>query len=460
MNTDYPAILAKDAELASETYLKTLVLDYRQMKHFVEDPLIVTEGDGVRFKDINGKWYLDALAGVYVVNVGHGNKRVLEALKAQLDRFVFAPPLHGVNPTGIRLANLLSAIAPGNLRRVKLLTGGSEVNETAMKMAKQYHQVKGNHRKYKILSFYNSYHGATMGAMSATGKFSYKKYYQPLLEGFVHVHSHYCYRCPFDREYPGCDILCAKVIERTIEKEDPESIAGMILEPIINIQGIVTPPQEYLPMIREICTRHNIILIYDEIITGFGRTGNLFAANTFNAAPDILCCGKGMSSGYAPLAACLIDENIADTFYGDEPGIEFAHGHTHSFHVLPAAAGLAATRELLERDLAGNARRLEGYVKNKLKELDDRFGIIGDIRGKGLMIGAELVRDKGTREHFPDEIALGKQISKACLKNGLLLRAEAHWFSIAPPLIVTEKELDEMFGILEKSIDQVLKSIS
>jgi adenosylmethionine-8-amino-7-oxononanoate aminotransferase len=399
------------------------------------------------------------LSGIYVVNVGHQNSKIIEAMKKQLDSFVFSPALHGVNPQAIRLASLVSRIAPGNLRRVKLLTGGSEVTEAAMKMAKQYHKIIGNQRKYKILSFYDSYHGATMGAMSATGKSSYKKYYQPLMEGFIHVHSHNCYRCPFDQEYPDCNILCARVIERTIEKEDPESIAGMIIEPIINIHGIVTPPPEYLPMIRELCSRHKIVLIYDEIITGFGRTGEIFAANTFDAIPDIICCGKGMSSGYAPLAAFLVSEEINDAFWGDSSEIEFAHGHTYGCHELAATAGIAAIGELLDRDLPGNARRMEGYVKEKLKILDNRFGIIGDIRGKGLMIGAEIVRNKVTKERFPTEISIGKRISKACLKNGLLLRAEAHWFSIAPPLIATKNDMDEIFVILEKSIEQVLKDL-
>jgi adenosylmethionine-8-amino-7-oxononanoate aminotransferase len=279
------------------------------------------------------------------------------------------------------------------------------------------------------------------------------------MEGFIHVHSHNCYRCPFDQEYPDCNILCARVIERTIEKEDPESIAGMIIEPIINIHGIVTPPPEYLPMIRELCSRHKIVLIYDEIITGFGRTGEIFAANTFDAIPDIICCGKGMSSGYAPLAAFLVSEEINDAFWGDSSEIEFAHGHTYGCHELAATAGIAAIGELLDRDLPGNARRMEGYVKEKLKILDNRFGIIGDIRGKGLMIGAEIVRNKVTKERFPTEISIGKRISKACLKNGLLLRAEAHWFSIAPPLIATKNDMDEIFVILEKSIEQVLKDL-
>lgn len=458
MTQRYFPTMPSDKKLTEEKYLKTFILDYMQMKDFIKKPLIISEADGIRYKDINGRIILDAVSGIFAVNVGHQNQRVIEAMKSFLDSFVFSPPLHGTNPQVIKLAYLLSEIAPGNLTRVKFFSSGSEANEAAMKMARQYHKLKGNHRKYKFLSLYGGYQGATMGAMSAGGTAAYKKYFEPLGAGFIHFHPPYCYRCPYGQKYPGCNLTCAKTIERTIENEDPDSIAGMILEPIINVSGAITPPVDYLPMIREICSHHNIILIFDEIITGFGRTGELFAANTFDVVPDILCCGKGMSSGYAPLAACLFHKNIYDTFWG-APEIKFLHGHTYGGHALSATTGIYAIKELLENDLPGNARRLEGYVKDKLKDLDNRIRIIGDIRGKGLLVCAELVSNKETKERFSDDIKLGKQIAKICLENGLFLRSEAHWFSIAPPLIVTENEIDEIFTILEKSIDQVLKSI-
>jgi adenosylmethionine-8-amino-7-oxononanoate aminotransferase len=451
------SIAASDEDMATEEYLRRVILDYRQMKHFAADPLIVDAGEGIRFRDVNGKWYIDGLSGIWVTSLGHQNKRMIEAMKRQLDSYVFWPTMHSANPPEVRLANLLAEIAPGDLNRAMILGSGSEATEVAMKMAKQYHKVIGHHRKYKIFSFYVSYHGATFGAMAATGQFAHRKYYEPLMEGFIHVHSHNCYRCPFDQRYPDCEILCAKVVERTIEREDSASIAGMIVEPIINIQGIVTPPPEYLPMLRDICTRHDIVLIYDEIITGFGRTGELFAANTFDAIPDIICCGKGMSGGYAPVAACIAHEKIGEAFWGDDPAIAFAHGHTFGGNMLSAGVAIEAICELLDRDLPANAKRLEPYVKAKLRRLDDEYGIIGDIRGRGLMIGAELVKDKATKERFPEERAIGSAIARACLRNGLLLRSEAHWFAIAPPLTVTEDEIDEAFGVLEVSMGEVLE---
>ena len=246
MRKDFDNYLVSPDEISSEKALRNIILDYRQMKHWIADPLIIEEGEGIRIKDIYGKWYIDGISGVYTVNAGHNNRRILEAMKAQLDHYVFAPPMHGANPLYIRLANMLSEITPENLVRVKLLSGGSEATEAAIKMAKQYHKITGSYRKYKVISLYNSYHGATMGAMAATGRIHYRKYFEPLMEGFLHIHPHYCYRCPYDQEYPACKILCAKMLEKLIE------MAAFIIEPIIHIGGGLTPPKEFLPMVREI----------------------------------------------------------------------------------------------------------------------------------------------------------------------------------------------------------------
>jgi adenosylmethionine-8-amino-7-oxononanoate aminotransferase len=444
-------------EIKSRKYLEKIILDYMQMKEFIEDPLIIHKGDGIRYVDVDGKKYIDGLSGVYVVNAGHNNKRIIKAIKKSIENFVFSPPMLGTNPEAIKLANLLSEIAPGNLNHAKLLSGGSEAVETAIKMAKQYHKLIGNNRKYKIISFYDSYHGATMGAMSATGKIHMRKFYEPLMPGFLQVNPPYCYRCFLELDKNTCNKACLKLIETIIEKEDPQSIAAFIMEPIRGpIVGIF--PDEYIKSIREICKQHEIILIFDEIITGFGRTGELFAANTYGTIPDIMVCGKGMSSGYAPVAAAICDKKIYDAFYG-ESGKEFVHGHTYGCHQFSAAAGIASISEILERNLAGNAKKMESYVKEKLKKLDNNFNIIGDIRGRGLWIAAEIVKDKKTKESFSQDISIGVKLRKACIKNGLLIRTDPNWFAIAPPLIVEKNDIDEIFEILEKSIDEVLNSL-
>ena len=451
MNPEQSVGQITSEDLKNEEVLRHIILDFQQMKEFIQHPLIMTSADGIRYKDIDGKEYIDGLSGVYVVNVGHNNRKVIEAMKAQIDHFVFAPPLHGTNPTAVQLAKLLSEISPGNLNTIKLLSGGSEATEGAMKMARQYYAQRGHPKKYKVISLYTSFHGATMGALAATGFKRRKSVFEPLLEGFIHVHPPYCYRCPFGQEYPDCEITCAKIMEKTIEIEDPETIACMIVEPIINTGGIVTPPPEYLPLVREITQRHNVLLIFDEIITGFGRTGKMFASETFGVTPDIICCGKGMSSGYAPLAAILVSDQVYQAFWGEpSQNAEFSHGHTYGGYQIAAAAGIAAIGELVRRRLPENAQKVGNYLVQKLKELDQELGIFGEIRGKGLLVGVELVKDKKTKGKFGN--ALGKEVRKEAMKRGLILRTEADWFSVAPPLIATEENIDQLIMVLRETL--------
>jgi adenosylmethionine-8-amino-7-oxononanoate aminotransferase len=439
--------------------LRHIVLDFMQMEEFIKEPFIVARADGIRFWDIHGKEYLDGLAGVYVVNVGHNNRRVIDAMKTQLDTLAFAPPLHATTPPAIELARLLAAIAPGDLNTVKLLSGGSEALEVAIKMTKQYHRQTGNPLKHKFISLYGSYHGATQGALSATGAKSRKTIFEPMAIGFLHAHPPYCYRCPFEKTYPSCNLTCARIIEDTIVAEGPETIAGLIVEPVINTAGIVAPPPEYFPILREICDRHNVVLIFDEIITGFGRTGRLFGADTYHTVPDILCCGKGMSSGYAPLAATICRDHIAAAFRGrTEDRVEFHHGHTYGGNPVASAAGLASIQEILDRRLPENAQKVGERLKQMLAEQLGPLGVVGEIRGHGLMVGVELVRDPATKARFDERLAFGKRVGKTALRNGLLLRSEANWVAFAPPLIVTETDMKAMVDILCASVREVLRT--
>jgi adenosylmethionine-8-amino-7-oxononanoate aminotransferase len=446
-----------DTKYATEEALRHIMLDYMQMAEFVKEPFIVARADGIRFWDVQGKEYLDGLAGVYVVNVGYGNPRMLEAVRRQLETLAFNPPMHGTNPRAIELANLLAEITPGDLHTVRLVDSGSEANEAAFKIARQYHRQTGNPGKYKILSRYLSYHGATGSTMSAGGVGARKTLYEPAAVGFLHTYPPYCYRCPYEKTYPDCEVFCARTVRSLVEWEDPRSVAAIIVEPISNTGGIITPPMEYLKILRQICDEHHILLIFDEIITGFGRTGNLFAANTFDVVPDILCCGKGMSSGYAPLAAAILRKPIADAFWG-VPGTELAHGHTYAGNPVASAAGLASVREILDRQLPENARRVGAHLVQRLEGLRP-LGIVGDIRGKGLMIGVELVQDPATKTPFPPAVQIGRRIGKQCLRNGLLLRFDPHWIAFGPPLVVTEPDIDAMVAILEQSIREVLREV-
>lgn len=449
---------AQDARFTEEQYLRHIMLDYRQMSEFVKDPFLVARADGIRFWDVQGKEYLDGLAGIFTVNVGYNNPRMLEAVRKQLETLPFNPPMHGTNPRAVELANLLAEVTPGDLHTARLVDSGSEANEAAFKIARQYHRQTGNPGKYKILSRYLSYHGATAATMSAGGVGYRKTVYEPAAIGFLHTYPPYCYRCPYEKTYPACEVFCARTINSMLEWEDPRSVAAIIVEPISNTGGIITPPMEYLRILRQLCDEHNILLIFDEIITGFGRTGRMFAADTFGVVPDILCCGKGMSSGYAPLAAAVVREPIARAFWG-EPGTELAHGHTYAGNPVACAAGLASIREIVERKLAENARKVGAHLVARLQQKLTPLGVVGDIRGKGLMIGVELVQDPATRRLFPAETKFGLKVGRRCMQNGLLLRFDPHWVAFGPPLVITEQDADRMVDILEQSMREVLREL-
>ncbi len=434
--------------------IPNLFLDFMQMREFAKDPLVFVGGEGIRLTDSAGRRYIDGLSGVFVTSLGHGNMPVIEAMAAQARQLAFAPPLHGTTLPALKLTELLLRIAPEGVGAVKLLSGGSEATESAMKLARQYHQQTGHPRKYKIISRYGSYHGGTMGALSASGGRDRKSVYEPLGVGFIHVHPPYCYRCPFDQTYPGCGRTCVTLVERTIDAEDPETVAAVIVEPVsISSAGFIVPPPDYLPRLREICTRHNIVLIYDEIITGFGRLGTMFGSEYFAAPPDITCCGKGMSGGYAPLAAILIRDRIADAFYGEaDENRQFHHGHTYAGNPVACAAGVAAVTQIIERDIVANARRQGERLRARLHELGERFPMIGDVRGAGLLQGVEFVRDRATGAPFPPQVRPGKLVERAARERGLILRCGNEFAVFAPPLIVTAQDIDEMCGILGESI--------
>jgi adenosylmethionine-8-amino-7-oxononanoate aminotransferase len=447
------------AQTTEEPFLRHIFVR-DQMAEWSRQPLIMARADGIHYWDVHGKRYLDALSGIYVVAVGHNNRRVIDAIHRQLDTLHFSPPMHGTNPVAVQLANLLAVLAPGDLSAVKFQCGGAEVTEAAIKLARQYHKRTGSPGKYKVVGRYLSWHGSTLGALSASGLKGRKTVNEPLAPGFLHVFPPTCYRCPFDKSYPDCGITCASLIERVIEMEDPATVAALIVEPIGHTGGIIDPPPEYLPMLRALCDRHNLLLIFDEIITGIGRTGQLFAAETFGVVPDVLCIGKGLGGGYAPLSAMICRQEIADIFWGpsaENPG--FVEGHTFEGNPISCAAGLAVLQEIIERDLCANTRNQGQRLRAGLERLAQRHGVIGDIRGKGLFQGIEFVRDRATKEPFPAETAFGVQVGRRALANGLLCRFDPHWIAFGPPLTVTAEQVDEMVDVLDRSLGETLTDL-
>jgi adenosylmethionine-8-amino-7-oxononanoate aminotransferase len=451
--------LISQAQTTEEQFLRHIFVR-DQMAEWSKHPLIMARADGVCYWDVSGKRYLDALSGIYVVSVGHNNRRIIEAIHKQLDTLHFSPPMHGTNPVAVQLANLLAELAPGDLSAVKFQCGGSEVTEAAIKLARQYHRLTGSPGKYKIISRYLSWHGSTLGSLSASGLKSRKTVNEPLAPGFLHVFPPTCYRCPFGKNYPDCGITCATIVESVLDMEDPATVAAILVEPIGHTGGIIDPPPEYLPILRDICDRHNVLLIFDEIITGVGRTGNLFAAETFGVVPDVLCTAKGLSGGYAPLSAMICRQPIADAFWGPlAENAGFVEGHTFEGNPLSCAAGLAVLREILSRDLCGNARKQGERLRAGFERLAKKHGIIGDIRGKGLLQGIEFVRNPKTKEPFPQDVAFGLRVGRRALDNGLLCRFDPHWLAFGPPLVVTSEQIDEMVELLDRSIGEVLSEM-
>ena len=444
-----------DINTRQRKLLKRTFLDYQQTSGFIQNPLIIHRAEGIYYWDVTGKRYFDGISGIFVATLGHRHPRVMAAMQNQMEILSFAPPMHGIADVTLDFVEKLGNITPGNLNYVKSFSGGSESIESAIKFTRQYFKQTGYPGKYKFISRYFGYHGATFGAMSASGTGKRKTGFEPQMGGFLKVFPPTYYRDRFST-WEECNRFCAQSFEDVIINEDPETVAGIIIEPIGNTGGIITPTEEYFQIIRQICDRYNVILIYDEIITGFARTGAMFAAQTFNVTPDVICSGKGLSSGAIPLGAMITKEDMGHAFYGEvEDEINFAHGHTFAGHPLACAVGIAVIDEIQHEKLDQKAQDLGDYLAKKLQKLT-RYGVVREVRGKGLLLGVELVKDTETMEPYPE---LGQALKRTTLQNGLILRIDPSWFAVAPALIATESDIDELGDLIEKSLVDALKQI-
>jgi len=420
--------------------LRRTFIDYQPTSELLAHPVVIERAEGLYIWDREGKRYFDAIGGIFVAILGHCHPRVMEAMRRQMEKATFVPPLHTIADVTLDFIEKVGSVAPGNLKFVKPYSGGSEAVESALKFARQYFRQTGRAGKTKFISRYHSYHGGTFGAMSASGNGPRKAKFEPNMGGFLKVFppTHYRDRFPWDE----ANRFAAQAVEDVIVHESPDTVAGVILEPIGNTGGIITPTPEYFEMLRAICDRHDVLLIFDEIITGFAKTGQMFAAQTFGVTPDILCVGKGISSGAVPLGAMLAREDMADAFEG--AGRNFAHGHTFAGNPLACAAGIAVIDEIVEKDLCAKSRHLGGLLRSKLESLA-RLGIVREVRGRGILLGVELNRQ------------IGAHLKRTALENGIILRVDPWWFAVAPPLIADEANLDEMCALIEKSLRDALE---
>ena len=445
-----PSISARQEHLIRHTFL-----DLTPTAEFLKAPLILTKAEGLYCWDQQGRRYFDAIGGIFVAVLGHRHPRVLEAMHRQMEKLTFSAPLHSISDVALDFIEKLGSVTPANLDFIKPYSGGSESIESAMKFVRQFFKQTGHPGKYKFISRYLGFHGSTFGAMSASGTGKRKTRFEPLLTGFCRVFPPNHYRDQFS-SWEECNRFSARMFEDVIVHEDPETVAAIIVEPIGNTGGIITPTHEYYQILRDICDRHNVMLIFDEIITGFARTGAMFAAQAYGVVPDIICGGKGLGGGHVPLGAMIAREDMADAFIGPaEDQLEFAHGHTFAGNPLACAAGIAVIDELVEKEMDKKARRLGDYLATKLEGLK-KYGVVREVRGKGVLRGVELCKDTATLAPFP---ALGRALKATAVSNGLIMRIDPNWFAVAPPLIAEECDIDEMVDLIDRSLSDALEMV-
>ncbi|MDD4602010.1 MAG: aspartate aminotransferase family protein [Negativicutes bacterium] len=428
--------------------------------------LEVDHGEGVYLYDSEGKKYLDACSGAAVSNLGHAHPKIIEAMTQQAQKVAFSHLSRWTSKPIRQLADLIATLTPGSLNKLYLVSGGSEATEAAIKMARQYFLERdGKTNKYRIISRWKSFHGNTIGSLSMTGDKRRKKY-TPLLLNFPKAAPCYCYRCPFNQKPETCGVECAHDLERLLKMEGADSISAFIAEPVGGAAcGAIVPHPGYFKVIRQICDQYDILLIDDEVMAGFGRTGSMFAIDDFGVVPDLICAAKGMSAGYSPLGAVIAKDEVFNAFLNGS-GV-FVHGHTYGGNPLSAAVSLAVVNTLVEDKLVDNSRVVGQYLLTKLKEKLLPFWFAGDVRGIGLMQGVEFVRDKVTKEPFEAGLGIAEKITQILVKQGVIVYPgtggadgeRGDHFLLAPPLILTKDQADEIVDGLVAGFTELEKAL-
>ena len=419
---------------------------------------IIDYGKGIYLYDNNGKEYIDASGGAVVVNIGHGIKEITKAMITQAEKVSFVYQGQFSNEPKEALSKEIISFTSGDFSKVFYISGGSEATESALKIARQYHIETGNESKYIVISHWQSYHGNTIGALSMSGRTSWRKYYTPYLCDFPHIASPYCYRCYYEKRYPDCGLLCAYALEKTINLIGAEYISAFIAEPVTGgTVPALAPPPGYFKIIREICDRYNVLFISDEVLCGFGRTGKNFGIDHWDVKPDLMACGKGLAGGYTPIGAVIISEKIYEGFKNGSGHV--MHSHTYGGNPLSCAIALSVLKYLKSNNLVQRSKEMGNYLFKKAQELSN-IKIIGEIAGgKGLLLGIELVKDKKTKEPFEKKLNLSSRIVNEALEEGLVILpgsggcvdgVNGDRIELSPPFIVTKQEIDIIIEKLKK----------
>ncbi|MGQ9748389.1 aspartate aminotransferase family protein [Desulfosoma sp.] len=427
---------------------------------------VVDRGEGIFIWDKEGRRYVDGSGGACVVSIGHGVPEILEAMRVQAQRICFAHSSHFTSEAAIECAELLTDMAPDPaLNRVYFLSGGSEAVETAVKVVRQYWREIGQPDKYKVISRWTSFHGNTTGALALGGHTGRRRHYLPLFLHTPHIEPAYCYRCPFGQEPESCHLECADQLERTIKYEGPDAVAAFIAEPVVGATaGALVPKDGYWQRIREICDAYDVKLIADEVMTGVGRTGRRFALDHWGVVPDVIVTAKGLSSGYTPLGAVVVKEEIHEAIRQGTGA--FVHGHTYCQNPLSVAIGAAVLRYIRDHQLVERSAAMGKVLLDHLQTLR-KHAIVGDVRGIGLFAGIELVQDRNTKQTFPPALKVNARAAQEAFQRGLITYPgsggadgiHGDHLLLAPPFVIDEEGIAQMTRILDEALAAVTSQV-
>ncbi len=430
-------------------------------KHEAEGPLLITEGKGIYVYDENGKEYIEGLAGLWCTSLGFGEERLVEAATRQLRRLPYYHVFnHKAHDVGAELAERLIGLTPVKMSKVFFNNSGSEANDTAIKMVWYFNNARGRPRKKKIIARMKGYHGVTVASASLTGLPNNHRDFDLPIGNIRHADCphHYRFAKPGESEEAFATRL-AESLEAQILREDPDTVAAFIAEPVMGAGGVIVPPATYFEKIQKVLKKYDVLLIADEVICGFGRTGKMFGTETFGLKPDIMTMAKALSSAYLPISATVISEELYQSFVAQSEKIgTFAHGFTYSGHPVCAAVALETLKIYEERDILGQVRKVTPRFQNGLRRFADH-PLVGEVRGVGLIGAAELVKDKASKAAFDPKQGVGATFAARAQEHGLIVRAMGDAIALCPPLVITEQEIDEMLRRFGKALDETAAAV-
>jgi putrescine aminotransferase len=424
-----------------------------------ESPVIFVKGEGAILTAVDGREYIDGLSCLWNVNIGHGRAELADAASEQMRALAFASNYTGsANIPAIRLAARLAEVAYPSLNAVYFTSGGAESNESAFKTVRFFWKAHGKPDKVKIIARNWAYHGVTIAAMSATGMPYYKTMFEPQAPGFLQINAPYRYRCTHCADQPDCNLGCANELEQAIQREGPDTVAAFIAEPVQGAGGVIPPPPQYFPRIREICDQYDVLFIADEVITGFGRTGKLFALDHWGVEPDIMTFAKGITSGYLPLGGMMVSDRVQRAILDVPIANRWMHAYTYSGHPTCCAVGLVNLDIIIGERLPERAATMGRRLLEGLRRIADHPNV-GEVRGLGMLAAVELVADKASKAPFDASVKMGERVIQDLRNRGVFTRARGDVICLAPPLVTTEEQLDRLTQSVADAVEAATASV-